>query len=82
MFCLLLLFLPQPVTLTRDLFPVCLPDPVVGVRTTDYEGELATVSGWGCESEASCNLNSVPTVLRSAVIPVISNDLAMCWQVP
>ena len=68
----------EPVAFSRDLFPVCLPDPVNGIATTDYSGESAIVNGWGCQEE-ECNFADIPTLLQETQIPVITNELAMCW---
>jgi len=74
-----LIRLKKRVRFSRDLFPVCLPAPVVdGQDVTDYAGESALVTGWGCQSEG-CQLSNVPSLLQETVMPVISNELAMCW---
>jgi hypothetical protein len=39
-----------------------------------------TVTGWGCEQE-NCNIKEIPIVLREAQIPIVPNDVGMCWQV-
>jgi hypothetical protein len=37
-----------------------------------------TVTGWGCEEE-NCSIKDIPIVLREAQIPIVSNDIGMCW---
>ena len=69
--------LTNAVRFSRDLYPVCLPPPVKG-RVTEYAGGTATISGWGCEREG-CDLASIPVGLQETQLPIITNDLAMCW---
>jgi hypothetical protein len=38
-----------------------------------------TVTGWGCEEE-NCSLKDIPIVLREAQIPIVPNDIGMCWS--
>ena len=73
-----ILRLSEPVQFSQDLFPICLPAPVIDDQITDYSGESALITGWGCETEG-CEISNVPSVLQETVIPVISNELAMCW---
>ena len=68
--------MPQPVPFTNTIYPVCLPPPVL--TPTNYAGEMGTVAGWGCMEE-DCQSGDRPVLLRDAVIPIIDNDLAMCW---
>ena len=61
--------------------PVCLPRQVPRSRGfTDYSGQIAVVTGWGCSSEAQCqDPRDLHTELKEVPMPVIDNDLAMCW---
>jgi len=68
----------EPIRTKRDLFPICLPPPIVDDEITDYSGQFATVAGWGCKNEG-CAVSTIPTVLQEIEIPVIRNEVAMCW---
>ena len=47
---------------------------------TNYAGQEVFVSGWGCKEEEKCEVEADrPKKLRETRIPVIHNDLAMCW---
>ena len=61
--------------------PVCLPKPSPPAPAfTDYSGEVAVVAGWGCSSEAECGEREhLPVDVKVVAMPVINNDLAMCW---
>eukprot|EP00095_Tigriopus_kingsejongensis_P009340 maker-scaffold362_size196086-snap-gene-0.23 protein:Tk09340 transcript:maker-scaffold362_size196086-snap-gene-0.23-mRNA-1 annotation:"ovochymase-2" len=61
---------------SSTVFPICLPPPVV--RITDYAGQIVTVAGWGCLQE-DCEDDERPIRLRDRTMPIIDNDLAMCW---
>ena len=45
----------------------------------------AFVTGWGCSTEAECSktnnasTSGRPTQLKVTPMPIIDNDLAMCW---
>ena len=72
----------QPLSLTspNPLYPVCLPPaahPTAPV--SDYTGETVLVAGWGCLDEESCVQHDAPVALRDTVMPIVDNDLAMCW---
>lgn len=74
-----LIRLKEEIRPSRELFPICLPPPVpANGKLTDYSGEIVTVTGWGCEKE-DCGLADVPVVLREAKIPIVPNDIGMCW---
>ena len=63
---------------SRDLFPICLPEPVVDGKLSDYEGTEVAVTGWGCMEE-QCKFDDQPKHLRETVMHIVPNDLAMCW---
>ena len=73
----------QPLSLTSPapLYPVCLPPAARPTPATvyDYTGETVLVAGWGCVDEESCLLHDAPVALRDTVMPIVDNDLAMCW---
>merc|ERR1712080_516606 len=62
-----ILTLPEPVTISSSVRPACLP------ATTDktYEGELATVTGWGTLTSGG----NQPTVLMEVDVTVTTNEL-------
>ena len=54
------------------LSPICLPS------LPSPKLDFVTIAGWGCVHER-CRSREIPTILREAVLPVIPNDVAMCW---
>ena len=75
-------FFLQPLSLASQapLYPVCLPPAVHRpAPVSDYVGETVRVAGWGCVDEESCEQHDVPVALRDTVMPIVDNDLAMCW---
>merc|ERR1711962_290683 len=61
-----ILTLSQPVTFSSSVRPVCLPSDT----TKTYEGEVATVTGWGTLSSGG----SQPDVLMEVDVTVTTND--------
>merc|ERR1712240_14175 len=61
-----ILTLSQPVTFSSTVRPVCLPSDT----TKTYEGEVATVTGWGTLSSGG----SQPDVLMEVDVTVTTND--------
>jgi len=61
-----ILTLRQPVTFSSSVRPVCLPSD----KTKTYEGEVATVTGWGTLSSGG----SQPDVLMEVDVTVTTND--------
>merc|ERR1712180_11041 len=62
-----ILTLSNPVTFSSSVRPVCLPSDT----TKTYEGELATVTGWGTLSGGG----SQPNVLMEVDVTVTTNEL-------
>ncbi|MGJ2342679.1 S1 family serine peptidase, partial [Salmonella enterica subsp. enterica serovar Paratyphi A] len=62
--------LPEPITFTDTISPVCLPgaDDVAN----DFLGEIVTPTGWGRPSDST---NSISPVLRQVDVPVMSNAI-------
>ncbi len=46
---------------------------------SEYSGESALVAGWGCLAEDNCATETLPQLLKETSMPVVDNDLAMCW---
>ena len=61
-----LLKLSKPITYTDNIQPVCMPSKTAG----SYNGEDATVTGWGATREGG----SVSNTLQQVTVPVITNS--------
>ncbi|XP_058450140.1 trypsin-like [Malaya genurostris] len=59
-----LLGLREPVTIGPDLMPICLPE-----GTSSYQGEMATIIGWGTTANGSLS-----DMLQQLTVPVLSNQ--------
>ncbi|XP_036110679.1 vitamin K-dependent protein C isoform X1 [Molossus molossus] len=74
-----LLRLAWPVTFSRSVLPVCLPDRGLAERELTKVGQETVVTGWGYRSETKRNrtfvLNfiKIPVVPHSACVPVMHN---------
>lgn len=67
---LALLELDRAVTFDEHVVPICLPD-----RAEKFEGEMATVTGWGRTSFGG----DVPSKLMQVKVPVIENTKCQEW---
>lgn len=60
-----LLRLRKPVSFTKGIQPICLPQ-----ETVDPSGKIGTVVGWGRTSEGG----SLPGILQHVNVPVLTLD--------
>ena len=63
-----ILTLSEPVTFSSSVRPVCLPSDT----TKTYEGEVATVTGWGKPSDNAGGISDVLREVRD--VPIMSNS--------
>ncbi|XP_060808583.1 testisin [Amyelois transitella] len=68
-----LLKLSRPITFTRHVLPICLPDLELELR-----GRSGVIAGWG-KTDTS-NGHTGTNLLRSATVPILSKEQCIKWH--